>query len=180
MDDQKDGERIGLVQIYTGSGKGKTTAALGLSLRAAGNKMRVYFAQFLKSTASGEEAAIQLLAPYVTLEKFGTPGWVLEVGGTPEQRAAAAAGLASAKRALTGGTYDIVVLDELNVAVGLELIGLDQVLDLIDHRPPQVELVITGRQVPQAIIDRADLVTEMREVRHPYHQGVPARVGIEF
>lgn len=180
MGDRNDRQRIGLVQVYTGSGKGKTTAALGLTLRAAGNNMRTFFAQFLKSTPSGEAKAIELLAPYVTLEQFGSSGWVLEKGGTPEQRAAAAAGLVAARRALSEGAYDIVVLDEVNVAIDLGLLELDQVLDLIDQRPSHIELVLTGRQAPQAIIDRADLVTEMREVRHPYHNGVPARVGIEF
>jgi cob(I)alamin adenosyltransferase len=180
MGEKNDRERIGLVQVYTGSGKGKTTAALGLALRAAGNKMRTYFAQFLKSKPSGEQEAIELLAPYVTLEQFGSPGWVLEKGGTPEQRAAAAAGLVAAGVALREGAYDIVVLDEVNVAIDLELLELDQVLELIEERAPHVELVLTGRHAPQAIIDRADLVTEMREVRHPHNRGVPARAGIEF
>jgi cob(I)alamin adenosyltransferase len=173
-------ERIGLIQVYTGSGKGKTTAALGLALRAAGRGMRTYIGQFLKATRCGELEGVRLLAPYVTLEQYGLVGWVQVGTVTAEQLAAAEAGLARARDALLSGEYDIVVLDEINVAIHLGVLSQDQVLGLIALKPPQVELVLTGRGAPQGVLDQADLVTEMREVRHPFHRGIPARPGIEF
>ena len=180
MGEKNEQERLGLIQVYMGSGKGKTTAALGLALRAAGNRMRTYIGQFLKGTKYGELEGIKFLAPYVTLEQYGSPGWVLEQGGTQEQRDAAAAGLARAVQVLRNGEYDIVVLDEVNVAIELGLLDLEKVLTLIDERPAHVELVLTGRQAPQSILDRADLVTELMVVRHPFQRGVPARAGIVF
>lgn len=180
MTPAESGERIGLIQVYTGSGKGKTTAALGLALRAAGRGMRTYIAQFLKGTRYGELEAVKLLAPYVMLEQHGLAGWAKAGSVTSEQRAAAEAGLARAREALLSGEYDILVLDEVNVAIDLGVLSQDQVLGLIALKPPQVELVLTGRGAPQSILDRADLVTEMREVRHPFHRGIPARPGIEF
>jgi cob(I)alamin adenosyltransferase len=176
----KPDERVGLIQVYTGSGKGKTTAALGLALRAAGGGMRTYIGQFLKATRCGELKGVDMLAPYVTLEQYGRAGWVQTGSVSPEQRAAAEAGLARAREALLSGEYDIIVLDEINVAIHLGVLSQDQVLGLMTLKPPQVELILTGREAPQAILDRADLVTEMREVRHPFRRGVPARPGIEF
>jgi cob(I)alamin adenosyltransferase len=173
-------ERIGLVQVYTGDGKGKTTAALGLALRAAGNEMRTYIGQFLKGRRYGELESIRRLAPFVTLEQYGLNEWVHVDGVTPEQRAAAQEGLNKIRQALTGGAYDIVVADEINIALYFGLLTEEEVIDLIDAKPSGVELVLTGRRAPDAIIERADLVTEMREIRHPYQQGIPARVGIEF
>ncbi len=180
MNPPRPGERIGLIQVYTGSGKGKTTAALGLALRAAGRGMRTYIGQFLKGTRCGELEGVGLLAPHVTLEQYGLAGWVQGGTVTPEQRAAAEAGLVRAREALLSGEYDIVVLDEVNVAIHLGVLSQDQVLGLMALKPPQVELVLTGRGAPQGVLDRADLVTEMREVRHPFHRGIPARPGIEF
>lgn len=176
----KKGDRLGLIQVYTGSGKGKTTAALGLALRAAGHQMRTYIGQFLKGTRYGELESVKLLAPYVTLEQYGLEGWVRPGSVTPEQRAAAEDGLARAREALLSGEYDLVILDEVNVAIDFGLVNLEGVLALLAVKPPPVELVLTGRQAPQAILDLADLVTEMQELRHPYHRGIPARAGIEF
>jgi cob(I)alamin adenosyltransferase len=173
-------ERIGLTQVYTGDGKGKTTAALGLALRAAGNGMRTYIGQFLKGQRYGEMESIQRLVPYVTLEQYGLNEWVHAEGVTPEQRTAAQEGLAKIRRALTSGEYDIVVADEINIALYFGVLTEEEVIELIVAKPPQVELVLTGRRAPNAIIERADLVTEMREVRHPYQLGIPARAGIEF
>ena len=173
-------EHMGLVQVYTGNGKGKTTAALGLALRAAGSGLRTYIGQFLKSRHYGELVTVRRLAPYVTVEQYGLAGWVHVNGVTPEQRAAAQEGLAKVRRALLSGEYDLVVADEINIALDFGILTEGEVIDLIDNRPPQVELVLTGRRAAVSIIGRADLVTEMQEVRHPYRQGIPARVGIEF
>jgi cob(I)alamin adenosyltransferase len=170
----------GLVQIYTGDGKGKTTAALGLALRAAGYGMRTYIGQFLKGRDYGELESVQRLSPEITIEQYGLNDWVHVDRVTPEQRQAAQDGLARAREALLSGEYDIVVLDEANVALYFGVLTEEEVLAFIDSRPPHVELILTGRRAPQAIIERADLVTEMREVRHPFHSGVPARRGIEF
>lgn len=175
-----DTERVGLVQVYTGDGKGKTTAALGLALRAAGSGMRTYIGQFLKGQDYGELESVKHLAPLVTIEQYGLNGWVHVDRITPEQRKAAQQGLAAIREALVSGQYDIVVADELNIAVAFGLVTEQDVLDLIDLKPADVELVITGRRAPDAIMARADLVTEMREVKHPYQQGIQARQGIEF
>ncbi|HET90846.1 MAG TPA: cob(I)yrinic acid a,c-diamide adenosyltransferase [Chloroflexi bacterium] len=173
-------ERIGLTQVYTGDGKGKTTAALGLALRAAGSGMRTYIGQFLKGQRYGELEIIQRLAPYITLEQYGLDEWVHVDSVTPEQWTVAQEGLAKIRQALLSGEYDIVVADEINIALYFGLVTEGQVIHLIETKPPQVELVLTGRRATDAIIERADLVTEMREVRHPYQRGIPARPGIEF
>ena len=172
--------RVGLIQVYTGDGKGKTTAALGLALRAAGHGLCTYIGQFLKGRPYGEQEALKRLAPEVTLEQYGLNSWVHVDRVTPEQREAAREGLVRARHALLSGEYDIVVLDEVNVALHFGVLTEEEVLKFIDDKPSRVELVLTGRRAPQAIIERADLVTKMKEVRHPYHRGIPARLGIEF
>ena len=176
----QDTTQIGLIQVYTGDGKGKTTAALGLALRAAGHGMYTYIGQFLKGRSYGELESIERLAPQVTLEQYGLGAWVHAGGVTPDQSEAVQDGLTKACQALLSGEYDIVVLDEVNVALHFGVLTEAQILDLIDTKPPRVELVLTGRRVPRAILERADLVTEMQEVRHPFHQGISARPGIEF
>jgi cob(I)alamin adenosyltransferase len=168
----------GFVQVYTGDGKGKTTAALGLAFRAAGYGMRTYIGQFMKGQSYGElEAARQL--PGITVEQFGRENLVHVQTVTPEDTALARRGLERARQALTGGEYDIVILDEVNVALYFGLLEVEDVLAVIDARPEKVELVLTGRRAPSEIIDRADLVTEMVEVKHYYRQGVGSRDGIE-
>lgn len=173
-------EQTGLVQVYTGDGKGKTTAALGLALRAAGWGMKTYMGQFMKGRDYGELEAVRALAPLITIEQFGRNAFVHVKQGTPEDREAAQEGLRAARTAMETGEYDIIVLDEINVALFFELLTLDEVLDMIDAKPPHVELIMTGRRVPQELIERADLVTEMRQVKHPYQRGVSARRGIEY
>jgi len=169
----------GLVQVYTGNGKGKTTAALGLAVRAAGHGMRTYIGQFLKGRDYGELESLAELGP-VTIEQFGLNEWVHVDNVTPEQRQTALKGLEKARHALASGNYDIVVLDEVNVALYFGVLTEAEVLALIDERPPQIELVLTGRYAPPSILERADLVTEMKELRHPFQRGIPARQGIEF
>ena len=172
--------RQGLVQVYTGNGKGKTTAALGLALRAAGNGMRTFIGQFLKVRPSGETIALTRIGSDVTVEQFGVDGWVRVGDVTPEQRKAGQVGLARVREAMLGGEYDVVILDEINVALHFGVLTEQEILEFIDHKPPEVELVLTGRQAPPALLDRADLVTEMKEVRHPFQRGIQAREGIEF
>ncbi len=168
----------GFVQVYTGDGKGKTTAALGLALRAAGAGLRVYFGQFIKNGDYSELRALARFADRVTVAQFGL-GRFVGREPAPEDREAARRGVQEIRRALVSGAYDLVIGDEANVAASRALIDEADLLELIDQRPPQVELVLTGRGAPAAVLARADLVTEMRAVRHYYDQGVGARVGIE-
>jgi len=169
----------GFVHVYTGEGKGKTTAAFGLALRATGHGKRVYVGQFLKGNPCGEAAALAG-NPLVVIEQFGDPGRIGRHQVTPLHHAHAAEGLARARAALSSPDVDMVVLDELDVAVWFGLLTERQCMALIEDRAPHIELVITGRSAPRAVIERADLVTEMREVKHYYRRGVQARAGIEF
>ncbi len=171
----------GFVQVYTGNGKGKTTAALGLALRAAGRGLRTYVAQFMKKGEYGELLAVrERLADMITIEQFGLPEFHHREQGVSEaETRAAELGLAAAEAALRGGAFRVVVLDEVNTLLHFGIVPVGRVLALLDLRPPQVELVLTGRYAPQAVLDRADLVTEMREERHYYQRGVMARDGIE-
>lgn len=167
----------GYIQVYTGNGKGKTTAALGLSLRAicAGNK--VFFGQFMKGQECSEKKA-QLILPRFTLEQFGTSSFI---NGTPTEKdiSCAAQGLKRIREVLVSGDYDLVVLDEINTAMFFKLISVEEVLSMLDIKPEKTEVVMTGRYAPQEIIDSADLVTEMKEIKHYYNIGVDARIGIE-
>lgn len=170
---------MGLVHVYTGDGKGKTTAALGLALRAAGWGYRVFIGQFMKGQDCGELHSAAYLAPLVTIEQFGQPDvhWL----GHPSSQdiALAQRGLGRIREVLASGEYQIVILDEICIALYFKLVRLEDVLEIIEHRPKGVELVLTGRRAPQALLDKADLVTEMVEVKHPYQRGITARRGIE-
>jgi cob(I)alamin adenosyltransferase len=170
----------GQIQVYTGNGKGKTTAALGLALRAAGRELMVCVIQFMKGGGPyGEHLAAPRLAPYLTIVQTGRQGWVNRENPDPEDVRLAHEALAMAERALTDGRYDLVILDEINGAVSFGLIGVDEVLALLARKPAAVEVVLTGRNAHERVIEAADLVTEMREIKHYYKTGVPARVGIE-
>lgn len=172
--------RRGYVHLYTGSGKGKTTAALGLALRAAGHGLRVYVGQFLKGRECGEHRAL-VNHPLITVEQFGADGFVtLDQSDASDLRAAAERGLEHCWEAALLGAYDVVVLDEVDVATAFGLLSTDDVLALVEARPRHVELVLTGRHAPERLVDRADLVTEMREVKHYYRDGVLSRPGIEY
>ena len=169
----------GYIQVYTGNGKGKTTAALGLALRAAGRGMKVYIGQFMKGQEYGElEAVNKYLSRWITMEQYGTPKFVV---GKPSEEDVRLAheGLERARKAMLSGEYDIIILDEINVSIYLKTLELSEVLDFIKEKPENVELILTGRYAPQEIIDAADLVTEMREIKHYYTKGVIAREGIE-
>lgn len=167
----------GYIQVYTGNGKGKTTAALGISLRAlcAGNK--VFFGQFMKGQDYSELKACSLL-PGLAMEQFGG---LCFIAGKPSEKdiADAKAGLERMREALTSGEYDLVVFDEINTALFFKLLTVEEVLSVLDLKPEKTEVILTGRYAPQEIIDRADLCTEMKEIKHYYNAGVDAREGIE-
>lgn len=174
------GLKRGYVQVYTGNGKGKTTAALGQALRAAGAGLRVYFLQLMKEYPYSELDGLKRLADRITIEQAGGDDFVYRREPPPaEERAKVAAALERARTAMTSGEYDVVVIDEACVSVYFQLIAADDLLALLDARPERVELIFTGRYCPDELLDRADLVTEMREVRHYYEKGVAARKGIE-
>ena len=170
----------GFIQVYTGNGKGKTTAALGLALRAAGSGFKTYVAQFLKGQPTGEIEAAKRLSPLVRIEQFGREGFIMVKDGPEDEDVSwARAGLEKALQAMLSGDYRIVVLDEVNTAVHFRILPEKDVLDFLDKRPAGVEVVLTGRYAPDSFIDRADLVTEMKDVKHYYDRGVKAREGIE-
>jgi cob(I)alamin adenosyltransferase len=170
----------GLVHVYTGEGKGKTTAAIGLALRAAGHGLKVHIVQFMKGGPESGELIALRRQPNITVRRFGTGRFVnLSQPGAEDLRQAHLA-VCHILDLLRAGGYDILVLDELNVALHARLVSLDQVLSILAARPSHVELVLTGRGAHAEIIERADIVTEMRAVKHPFTFGVPARRGIEF
>ena len=168
----------GYVQVYTGDGKGKTTASLGLSLRAAGAGLRVYIAQFIKSGAYSEIKALKRFDDLITVEQFGLGRFIK---GRPSDAdiQAGAAGIAKIKQVFAEKRHDVVIVEEGNTAAACGVFAVETLLDLIKIRPESVELVITGRGADPEVIARADLVTEMQAVKHYYEQGVVARVGIE-
>lgn len=171
----------GYVQLYTGNGKGKTTAMLGLTLRAVGAGLKVYLGQFIKDMQYSEIKAVRDRLPEVCLEQYGT-GEGIFIGRSPKEadRAAALAGLEKAKQAMCSGNYDLVILDEVNIAVHYKLILAEELLAFLGARPSCVEVVLTGRYAHPDIIAAADLVSEITPVKHYYaDQGVTARTGIE-
>ena len=172
--------RRGLVQIFTGDGKGKTSAAIGAVIRALGHGLRVYIAFFMKGEHPSGERSILSQLPNVTMESFGARGFVDPVNINPEEKEQAKRALASARKAMLSGNYDLVVLDEVNLAAAWNLVELDEVLKLIDDKPEGVELILTGRRADSKLVQSADLVTEMLKIKHPYDKGVAAREGIEY
>ena len=168
----------GYVQVYTGDGKGKTTAALGLALRAAGAGLKVYIGQFMKTGTYSEVRALKRFSDLITIEQFGT-GKFVKGPPAPEDIEAARSGLKKARGALGSGQYGLIILEEANVAVNFGLFSVEELLKLVADKPETVELVITGRGAPLEIIDRADLVTEMKSIKHYFDKGVNARTGIE-
>ena len=170
----------GYVQVYTGSGKGKTTASLGLALRAAGHGLKTVIVQFMKGWIDyGELAGVRMLAPYVEIHQAGRDTFVNRKSPDPEDVRLARQGFELAKETILGRRADIVVLDEINCAMDFGLLPVAEVLELLRNRPDGMELVLTGRGAPQEIVEAADLVTEMREVKHYYGKGVDARTGVE-
>ena len=189
-----------MIQVYTGSGKGKTTAAIGLAIRAVGAGKRVYMMQFMKGKAYSEQAPLSRMSPAVTLKSTGKPFFVAKEGMlTPEEiqrwgddvvvfspgnppadyAKLLQSGFSEAEEACLSGDYNLVILDELNVALFFGLIDPDPVKKLLDRVPDSTEIVLTGRNAPKWLTERADLVTDMREVKHYYSKGLQARRGIE-
>jgi len=171
--------RRGYIQVYTGNGKGKTTAALGLALRAAGAGLKVSIVQFIKKRRCSEHTSLARFQDSITLQQFGK-GCILKRKAKPSDRKAAHSGLAEVRRTMTSGNYDLVILDEANVAAHLDLITPKDLLTLMADKPKGMELVITGRYADEGVMAAADLVTEMREIKHYRKKGVKARTGIEY
>ena len=189
----------GYVQVYTGNGKGKTTAALGITMRASGAGKKIAFVQFMKALGYSEQKILPTL-PGVTWKTLGKPFFIAKKGSISEEDLAQYGdscvvfeednppadyvkmigdGFAEAKEMVMSGEFDMVVLDEINCAMYFGLLSIDEVLDLIRNKPAHTELILTGRYAPDEIIEAADLVTEMREIKHYYNEGVQARKGIE-
>lgn len=178
--DIKSRNRKGYIQVYTGDGKGKTTAALGLALRAAGHGMKVYIGQFLKGQIYGELLSVKKLSPLIKIEQFGRRGFI-HVTRNPDEEdiKRAKRGLKKCLEAMLSKKYRIIILDEINVAVDFNLLSQEEVHKFLDQKPVEVEIILTGRFAPASILKRADLVTEMKEKKHYYQKGVRARDGIE-
>ena len=170
----------GLVQVYTGNGKGKSSASFGLALRAVGRGLKVYIVQFIKGGFDYGELYVVDKLPGLTLRAFGRGRFVSEKKPDKVDVDLARQAFETAREAVMKGEADIVILDEINVALYLRLISIEEVLELIKRKPEHVELVLTGRNAPREIVQAADLVTEMIEIKHPYSAGFNARKGIEY
>ena len=171
-------EKRGYIQVYTGNGKGKTTAAIGLAIRAAGAGLKVYMAQFIKKGDYSEIKALRRFSDLITVEQFGL-GRFMDGKPLPEDIAAAQKGLKQVKSIMASEEYNVIILEEANVAAKYGLIRVQDLVGLMINKPFDLELVITGRYASGRVIEIADLVTEMMPVKHYFERGVPARVGIE-
>jgi cob(I)alamin adenosyltransferase len=168
----------GYVQVYTGDGKGKTTAAIGLAVRAVGAGLKVFIGQFVKGMEYSELKSLERFSPQLKVKQYGRAKFV-HSKPVEEDFTAAKAGYEEMKGIVKSGQYDLVILDEANVAVYFKLLSVNDLLSLIDEKPDSVELVFTGRKADPRLIEKADLVTEMKEVKHYYSEGIAARKGIE-
>jgi cob(I)alamin adenosyltransferase len=174
-----DGKEMkGYVQVYTGDGKGKTTAALGLALRAAGAGFRVYIAQFVKGMRYSELDILDKLSDSIQIKQYGLKCFIYDAPEEEDIRVARE-GLKEVREIMHSGSYQMIILDEANIATHFNLFSVEELLDFIKTKPEKVELIITGRRADPRIIEEADLVTEMKEIKHYYQQGVKAREGIE-
>lgn len=170
----------GFIQIYTGNGKGKTTAAIGQAVRAAGAGLKSYIIQFMKEFPYNEIQSLKSLNNWITIEQAGKDDFVFRKEPPPQDEIdKAKLALESAKQNMLCGKYDLIILDEVCVAIYFGLLSAEDVLKLFDAKPENVELVLTGRYCPKILIDRADLVTDMKEVKHYYQKGILSRRGIE-
>ena len=169
-----------MVLVFTGNGKGKTSAAMGVAVRALGHGKRVHIVYFMKGKSPyGEQIAMSKL-PNVTFSRFGLQKYVDPENITPEDKEEASKSISAAQQATLGGNYDLVILDEVNIAAAWKLIEIDRVTELIDNKPTDIDLILTGRYADQKLIDRADLVTEMKEIKHPFASGAIAKKGIDY
>ncbi len=169
----------GYIHIYTGDGKGKTTAALGLALRAVGAGKHVFIAQFVKGMPYSEIVSIKKYLPNITLLQFGLDCFIVNKP-TNKDIEAAQRGLLEVSEIIASNLYDVVILDEVCIALYYKLFTVDEVIDILNSKPETMEIILTGRYAPDELIEMADLVTEMKEVKHYYNQDVEARKGIEF
>ena len=169
----------GYIQVYTGSGKGKTTAALGLALRAAGNGLNVYIIQFMKGRRYSEIDAIENIS-LISVFQSGRDEFVSKEKPDKIDIDLAKKGLDHAKKIIKSGKFDLVILDEINVAIDFNLIKEEDVLELLDKKPEKMELVLTGRYATKEIMKRADLVSEILEIKHPYQKGILSRKGVDW
>ena len=194
VDGDEDKEHLGLVHVMTGEGQGKTTSSLGLSVRALGSNLRIYVIQFLKSATTGELYTIKRNLPGMEIIQFGVDavkerqqklytftdkGSKFIFNPDQEEKEAAMLGFQHAKKAINSGNYDMVVLDEINVVLDKGFIPIKDVIDLIENHG-NVELIFTGRDAPQELIERADYVSHIKNIRHPWQKGIKARKGIEY
>ena len=174
---------LGLIQVYTGTGKGKTTAAIGAGIRAVGQGLRVHMIQFLKGgdnfSPYGEVRAIEQIQRF-TLEQFGPSHFIKPGAISDEDREIVKRGLKRSGEVLASGNYDLVILDEVNVVLHLGMATLQEVLDLLDRKATQTEVILTGRGAPEALLKRADLVSRVDAIKHPFDRGIKARLGIEY
>ena len=170
----------GTIQVYTGDGKGKTTAALGLALRACGHGLKVLMIQFMKGSKNYGEVIIADEIPGFTLIQSGLPTFVEKDNPSKEDLRLAKEGMEMAAKAVADASCDILILDEINVAVDYGLVGVKQVLEIVKQKPPEMEVILTGRYAPAEFKEIADLVTEMKEIKHHYMSGLGMREGIEY
>jgi len=177
---RSDERKVGLIMVNTGPGKGKTTAALGLALRAIGHHHRVKMIQFMKGDPFYGEILIRERLPELDIEQYGLDRFVDPRNPEPEQVDRARAGLEAARQAIASGDYHVVILDEVNVAMSIGLVPTEDVLAMLRAKPQHVEVILTGRDAPPAIVEIADYVNEITDRKHPYQKNIPARVGIEF
>ena len=170
----------GLIQLYTGNGKGKTTASLGQALRACGHGLKVLMIQFMKGSKNYGELLSSESVPGLEIVQKGLPTFVKKGEPSEEDLRLAAEGMDLARKAVKDAAHDILILDEINCAVDYGLVDVNEVLELIRNKPEKMELIMTGRYAPKELVEVADLVTEMKEIKHHYNTGVQMREGIEF
>lgn len=169
----------GLIQVYTGDGKGKTTAAIGCAVRAAGAGLKVCIIQFMKKQDSGELKILEGIEN-IEIKQFGTGDFIIQGAPSVEDYKTAEAGLEFFKDICGAGIYDLIILDEINTVVDNELVGVWEVVEAIENKPAPTELILTGRGAHEAVLKTADLVTEMLEIKHYFNKGIKARKGIEY
>ncbi len=169
----------GYIHVYTGNGKGKTTAAIGLAIRAAGAGLKVFFTQFIKKRKCSEHIALERFKDLIKIKQYGT-GFIM--GKRPSQNAILSTneGIEDIKRVISSGYYDVIILDEINGAIKNKLIDIEEIINLLDSKPDDIEIVLTGRDADERIVEKADLVTEMKIIKHYWDKGIKARKGIEY
>jgi cob(I)alamin adenosyltransferase len=178
--DAKKSPQKGLVMVITGNGKGKTTSAFGQALRAVGQGLRVCMIQFMKGRVYGEVLAVRKYLPDMTFYQYGLDSFVMRDNPASIDMELAEEGFAKAKEVIQSGDFDMVILDEINVVADFSLVPEDEVIELIKNKPPELDLILTGRYASQSIQDLADLVSEVREIKHHYNAGIKDRAGIEY